>query len=1059
MFVKLKRTLAALGVSLLVAGGMVPPAQAAGFDCSPASEIPVVKGVTIICPPTPGSVGDLEVKTSRTGFDVFLGPALVENRDSKVNVWVSRGTEKTTFPIERMVPVTSQVAVDAEGIVYVTEGELVRRFDGETGVELSSLDMSRSLDEFGGFGQVYVRGIAQTRLGDIRILVSSQYGEPPRSAVVDTEMRALYRVDGNSGLKNDGFFASRLGLVAGAPTDQSFSIRWDEAFGNQVFYDSGTRTVRLEGLPSGHQPVRLLEPTYGGDYYLITEIPSIPGSVGVFQVSPTGLKYLTTINGGQGWTPMVTRDGLLHPATDVTYFVNGSTGERTVISKNVAEDSGLGRDLEGPTNMTYTTLGLFATFRYSDGAGYQRSLLAKLNDARTKFEVMPQAHIATGARLGSNGDGLYAYDSGKGLMYIPNIYINDTSPAPKFSTTNPSPVNAYYYPNRNITIQGENLGGINEMKIGDARTDQCGNFPTRPTDCQKAFSTKTGQYDLRLLTPLAVGDYRLTATTETGNSSWIGTLKLREPYRGILTTPEAIAGKTAVIASESAESVDRVQLRLQGSVKLIEATFTNTATETKFVVPAGTPSGNYDVIVRKALYNGDTREADSRFTMKVTGVPVTIESMTPSPEVEPGQTVKITGSNLKSVSELWIVDEGQTKVSAASILSAVDSELSFEVPFVKNGTYDVLLLTEGGTQYSTNKLIDKLLNISVPIFELTSVSPSTDVLPEQEIAVTGTLLDTVDKVFIDGEASAIKSQTATTLVFLAPDAPRAKHEIFVSISGKISGTGKYLEYKKHEFSISNVTPALDVSAGDAITISGQGLDEITGIMIGNTTVTPSSKTSETLTFVAPAIPRRTYPIAVKFGKDSFATDFGITYLPISVGETAVVAPEEPQAGDEAAVTGEDLDRVTEVFVGGVPAPIVSQSPDEVRFTLPDAGDGSQEVVFIIDGEEVPAGQAINFGGQVIDTTFKVWTKRLNDTEAKMYAKNPVGMGKITFVLNGEEIAWIRAADASDPKLRVVTSGPMTGANYLVRTVQLNPGRNVLEIYQDGERIRRTIYSR
>jgi hypothetical protein len=36
---------------------------------------------------------------------------------------------------------------------------------------------------------------------------------------------------------------------------------------------------------------------------------------------------------------------------------------------------------------------------------------------------------------------------------------------------------------------------------------------------------------------------------------------------------------------------------------------------------------------------------------------------------------------------------------------------------------------------------------------------------------------------------------------------------------------------------------------------------------------------------------------------------------------------------------------------------------------------------------------------------------------------------------------------------------MAGANYLVRTVNLKAGKNVLEIFQDGERLRRVVYSR
>ena len=83
-----------------------------------------------------------------------------------------------------------------------------------------------------------------------------------------------------------------------------------------------------------------------------------------------------------------------------------------------------------------------------------------------------------------------------------------------------------------------------------------------------------------------------------------------------------------------------------------------------------------------------------------------------------------------------------------------------------------------------------------------------------------------------------------------------------------------------------------------------------------------------------------------------------------------------------------------------------------------------------------------------------WTKKLSDSTVKIYAKNVVGGGKIRFMLNGEEIAWVRATSAADPKLRTAN-----GAHYLVRTVELIKGqKNILEVYLDGVRIKRAAYS-
>ena len=57
-----------------------------------------------------------------------------------------------------------------------------------------------------------------------------------------------------------------------------------------------------------------------------------------------------------------------------------------------------------------------------------------------------------------------------------------------------------------------------------------------------------------------------------------------------------------------------------------------------------------------------------------------------------------------------------------------------------------------------------------------------------------------------------------------------------------------------------------------------------------------------------------------------------------------------------------------------------------------------------------------------------------------------------FLLVGKEIAWVRAVDESDPKLSFAN-----GFSYLVRTVELSPGKNRFEILVDGERVFRATY--
>ena len=68
---------------------------------------------------------------------------------------------------------------------------------------------------------------------------------------------------------------------------------------------------------------------------------------------------------------------------------------------------------------------------------------------------------------------------------------------------------------------------------------------------------------------------------------------------------------------------------------------------------------------------------------------------------------------------------------------------------------------------------------------------------------------------------------------------------------------------------------------------------------------------------------------------------------------------------------------------------------------------------------------------------------------KVWFFEPVNAGKVQFFLNGREIAWVNANSSSDAKL---TNG------YLVRTLNLKAGKNVVEVYVDGERVRRVAHT-
>ncbi len=172
-------------------------------------------------------------------------------------------------------------------------------------------------------------------------------------------------------------------------------------------------------------------------------------------------------------------------------------------------------------------------------------------------------------------------------------------------------------------------------------------------------------------------------------------------------------------------------------------------------------------------------------------------------------------------------------------------------------------------------------------------------------------------------------------------------------------------------------------------------------------------------------------------------------------------------GTVVTITGTRLSGITSATVQGKRAAVIENTADRLVIRTPaglTAG-ANQSLVITSAAGTLTHQNAFNVVGSsevascALDTTKGFWTQAQADGRTiKIYAKNPVGSGKVQFIVDGREIAWVRAIDATDPKLRVITTdGPMAGVSYLVRTISLNPGKNRIEIRVNGERVWRVTY--
>jgi hypothetical protein len=204
--------------------------------------------------------------------------------------------------------------------------------------------------------------------------------------------------------------------------------------------------------------------------------------------------------------------------------------------------------------------------------------------------------------------------------------------------------------------------------------------------------------------------------------------------------------------------------------------------------------------------------------------------------------------------------------------------------------------------------------------------------------------------------------------------------------------------------------------------------------------------------------------------DDLITSMGLTVEPAALvggvnvpftGPTIPVSsPVRATAGQTVTLAGSNLAGVTGVLVGTERATLVRATASAIEFTLPTTlAAGSYDLVLESSAGRVTIQSAIRIGGALSSESLGFWTRAsLNPdgsvSSVRFYAKDPIGVGKVQFKVNGREISWIRAIDETDPKLRTLSNG----LPYLVRNVTLEPGKNALEIYRDGVRIWRAAYT-
>lgn len=327
------------------------------------------------------------------------------------------------------------------------------------------------------------------------------------------------------------------------------------------------------------------------------------------------------------------------------------------------------------------------------------------------------------------------------------------------------------------------------------------------------------------------------------------------------------------------------------------------------------------------------------------------------------------------------------------------------------------------------------------------------------ITITGVGLSGATAVRVGGSpATSYTINSGTSISLVTP--PQSGTNIQVTTTAGIAS-----------FTFTYTAPTLSavssetVSAGDTLTISGSQLTGTTAVTINGVAASSVSVVSDTQVSV-------TVPSGTGADLDlTLTTPSGSSTLVNAVSYMVQAAPQSssswtgPQfsnapmrvsvSGGKLIVQGVNLDSISQITVAGLVIPFIaiSQTRIEINFPALQSGVFDIEVVSSFGRLIVQGGLEVESGATALQANPNYFTKKLPNGQVKMFAKNIVGQGKVQFLINGREIAWVRATVATDPKLRVVSD-----SRYLVRTVELQPGKNRFEILVNGKRVKFSTYA-
>lgn len=550
------------------------------------------------------------------------------------------------------------------------------------------------------------------------------------------------------------------------------------------------------------------------------------------------------------------------------------------------------------------------------------------------------------------------------------------------------------------------------------------------------------------------------------------------------TEPANTGGSPITSYAISAPGSDFQAATVAGSLTSYTATGLTRGNTYTFQIAAVNAIGTSSTVSFLATVAPDVPDAPSAPTTAASGQQVTVDWVAPDDNGAQIQTYVVT-----------LYREGAVVETANNVAGALD-------------TYDFIVATSGNYQATVAARNVVGLGPASPLSQTAEVTGGTALqsnlpvfIPSNDVVLGITATQAVSATAPSGEPVVLRSSTPL-ICSLSAGIVTALTQGTCIITGTASATETYDEGVRSltilvklpkTISFADVPTqsfpgTLDLSgrattsSGETVTFTASGncsMQTATVVEMdstGSCTVSANSAATDGF-FAAPQI-QRTFSITSgssggPVGGGGFvpATPPVLTLKPsltgtASTGEFLVASPGQWQNQENLDFAYRwfkcDSELVSPTKSQVEAACVVIENARLIRYLVGEPDSGKHLLVEVtavnaLSLETVSYSNTVFFGSQATTPASQepaYWPKKLTDNSIKLYAKNIVGVGKVQFFLNGKEIAWVRAVDETDPKLRKAN-----GFNYLVRTVNLKAGqKNAVEIYVDGERVRRAAYT-